>query len=1101
MMVTFVSQCEKKALNRTRRVLDAFADRIGDNTWQTVITQDGLLAVKKLLRKTATKNTAVSCHWIRSRSRSELVWVVGKRNKFDSEGRVPVNYTRNQLLKMERDVSWNHLPAIQILAAIAGLFHDVGKSNPLFQGKLKGKSASSSNKRFEPYRHEWVSLRIFESFAAELSDEQWISKLASVQPKDEKVLIENLYCDYPDRADSLQGSPFKELAPLAKMVAWLIVSHHRLPEYINSAKGFGPPNIDYTEHWLTKEFDWAWNSRNAEYEEFKASDFKKNWQLKNKTPFKSEQWCKKGRELANRAQKTPSLWMADISIKDAFALHISRLSLMLADHVYSGTEPTARWQDPKYDCYANTDRETRALKQKLDEHNIGVANNAYLFASSLPRLKQNLPALSRVRLLESQTNISRFTWQNKAYSLAKELSEVSKKQGFFGVNMASTGTGKTIANARVMHGLADPMLGSRFSIALGLRTLTQQTGDALTEMLGLSDDDIAVMIGSQAVKELHALNSQTVDDKNEMAGSASAESLIKLGQVIRYEGQIYDGRLSAWLKDSPKLLKLLSAPLLVSTIDHLMPATEGKRGGRQIAPMLRLLTSDLVLDEPDDFDQADIPALSRLVNWAGLLGARVLLSSATLPPAIVEGLFDAYRAGRKQYNKACGETGVDTAVCCAWFDETLKPVSKVINNSQSFKPQHQSFVQARSKKLEAQEKKRKAELLAVEPLSANASDVIGAMSQSIINGMVQLHQQNAITHKPTAKKVSLGLVRMANINPMVAVAQNILAQAPQEDYRIHFCIYHSRHPMIVRSQLEKTLDETLSRSDQEKLWQVKEIKNALEKCPEKNQIFVVFGTAVTEVGRDHDYDWAIAEPSSMRSLIQLAGRILRHRNRIVEQPNMLILRKNYRALIGESIAYEKPGFESKNFKLASKDLKEILSEHDYQQITALPRMNQPERLEPEQNLVHLEHAQLLECIYGHQEKIKSHASHWWNGDVNWSGEMQRRTPFRQSSPDERLVLFSDDEDEDLQFALDERPKERPLITEIPFTRPKVEIAECVQPWMDLSIKPLLMKLVEQQGKSWQYACRAYTELRVQQGWEGQSMCYVPDYGVYRPLLP
>ncbi|MDP2152906.1 MAG: hypothetical protein Q8J66_04525 [Methylotenera sp.] len=60
MMVTFVSQCQKKALNRTRRVLDAFANRIGDNTWQTVITEDGLTAVKKLLRKTATKNTAVS---------------------------------------------------------------------------------------------------------------------------------------------------------------------------------------------------------------------------------------------------------------------------------------------------------------------------------------------------------------------------------------------------------------------------------------------------------------------------------------------------------------------------------------------------------------------------------------------------------------------------------------------------------------------------------------------------------------------------------------------------------------------------------------------------------------------------------------------------------------------------------------------------------------------------------------------------------------------------------------------------------------------------------------------------------------------------------
>jgi CRISPR-associated endonuclease/helicase Cas3 len=89
MMVTFVSQCEKKALNRTRRVLDAFANRIGDNTWQTVITEDGLIAVKTLLRKTATKNTAVACHWIRSRSRSELVWIVGNRKRFNQKWEIP----------------------------------------------------------------------------------------------------------------------------------------------------------------------------------------------------------------------------------------------------------------------------------------------------------------------------------------------------------------------------------------------------------------------------------------------------------------------------------------------------------------------------------------------------------------------------------------------------------------------------------------------------------------------------------------------------------------------------------------------------------------------------------------------------------------------------------------------------------------------------------------------------------------------------------------------------------------------------------------------------------------------------------------------------
>jgi len=102
MMLIFVSQCEHKALNRTRRILDAFANRIGTNTWQTVITEEGLQSVKKLLRKTATKNTAVSCHWLRSRSRSEFIWVVGSKSKFNEQGIVPVNYTDQiNALKMD----------------------------------------------------------------------------------------------------------------------------------------------------------------------------------------------------------------------------------------------------------------------------------------------------------------------------------------------------------------------------------------------------------------------------------------------------------------------------------------------------------------------------------------------------------------------------------------------------------------------------------------------------------------------------------------------------------------------------------------------------------------------------------------------------------------------------------------------------------------------------------------------------------------------------------------------------------------------------------------------------------------------------------------
>lgn len=62
MMVVFTSRSEKKALYTVRRILDSFADRIGNDTWKTVITAEGLSAVRTLLRKSATKNTAVACH-------------------------------------------------------------------------------------------------------------------------------------------------------------------------------------------------------------------------------------------------------------------------------------------------------------------------------------------------------------------------------------------------------------------------------------------------------------------------------------------------------------------------------------------------------------------------------------------------------------------------------------------------------------------------------------------------------------------------------------------------------------------------------------------------------------------------------------------------------------------------------------------------------------------------------------------------------------------------------------------------------------------------------------------------------------------------------
>ncbi len=210
MIVTFVSQCEKKALPRTRRVLDAFANRIGNNTWQTVITEDGLMAVKRLLRKTVTKNTAVSCHWIRSRRRSELLWIVGNRQKFNNAGIVPVNTTQKDVfmdittMKPKQDEFYanTHLQPLALhcfavgymakklleqtvnnddynqlanISFLAGILHDVGKLEFEFQkwvkkGKRKdpdddGQHIDDSKFSFDKHpRHNEISLFLFNLF-------------------------------------------------------------------------------------------------------------------------------------------------------------------------------------------------------------------------------------------------------------------------------------------------------------------------------------------------------------------------------------------------------------------------------------------------------------------------------------------------------------------------------------------------------------------------------------------------------------------------------------------------------------------------------------------------------------------------------------------------------------------------------------------------------------------------------------------------------------------------------------------------------------------------------------------------------------------------
>ena len=86
--------------------------------------------------------------------------------------------------------------------------------------------------------------------------------------------------------------------------------------------------------------------------------------------------------------------------------------------------------------------------------------------------------------------------------------------------------------------------------------------------------------------------------------------------------------------------------------------------------------------------------------------------------------------------------------------------------------------------------------------------------------------------------------------------------------------------MLARSSIERQLDTVLDRRATDGIdpvFQQPSIRALIDASPEPHQLFIVLGSPVTEVGRDHDYDWAVVEPSSMRSIIQLAGRVRRHR--------------------------------------------------------------------------------------------------------------------------------------------------------------------------------------------------------------------------------
>lgn len=1108
MNVLLVSQCHKNALKETRRILDQFAERRGERTWQTAITKARLDTLRKLLRQKARKNSAIACHWIRGHDHSELLWVVGDASQFNIRGATPTNTTRRNILRTEDENDWHSLRLIHLLASMAALFHDLGKASDAFQQRLAGKLEGRNR-----YRHEWVSLRLLEAFVGEDDDADWLVRLQQPSTDDDARWLSRLKKDGLDSPGE-KAAPFTHLPPLAAAIGWLIVSHHRLPaspaeaedgsqKWVGARATLNADNVPTLPQAITAR----WNEI---VQPASPKDDAPYWTFSRGLPVTHDAWRARATRLARQLGELR--WQVP-PLEFPYVMHLARLSLMLADHHYSSLVGEGQlkgdWQpaDGEAPLYANTtfDRGRRKFSQPLIEHLLGVVRATGEIAHHLPDLATALPRIARHKGFKARSRNARFRWQDKAYDLAVGLRDKSRGQGFFGINMASTGCGKTIANGRILYGLADPAEGARFSIALGLRTLTLQTGQAYRERLGLGGDELAVRVGGGASRALFE-HQQSRDD----GGSESRAALLDAQSHVLFEGDLDAHPVLAKAVSDPHARALIAAPVLVCTIDHLVPATESLRGGGQIAPMLRLMTGDLVLDEPDDFDITDLPALTRLVYWTGLLGSRVLLSSATLPPAIVRGLYDAYREGRAEYQRHRGMPGAPVEPVCAWFDESGCTYDDCADGER-FETGHADFARQRAHWLRQVEPRRRARIVPVSAPDTRPENVCAAMAKAMLEQALDLHQSHHTIDPVTGSRVSFGLIRMANIDPLIEVARALYQTEMTDGTRLHLCVYHSQFPLLLRSRIEMRLDRTLNRSDESAVFDLSDIRRRLDNDAELDHLFVVLGSPVTEVGRDHDYDWAVVEPSSMRSIIQLAGRVRRHRPAPVESPNIALLDANIKALERDRPAFHRPGFETeRDWPLTTHRLSKLLRASEIDVIDSHPRLLVPDPLEPREKLVDLEHARLTALMVEGAKpasaprrpsrRAKSPTLGAWifyrPATASLSAAAIQHAPFRADDGKEvEYVLLPDEEEDGYSFwRVDREGRDEkwvPVETELD-RLPDAELTNPrITPWNDADYMEALTDQADAMGMTLEQCAMRFGRIRLKpdralNGWHFHS---------------
>ncbi len=873
MTLVFVSRSQHGAIRKTRGILDRYARRVGEDTWITPMTKEGLSVLHGLLKRNSSRFMSVTC-FQKKAGQLSYVWSVGAAADILSDGSVPVHEHALPPPEISRSTRLGCL-----INQAAGFAHDLGKASKDFQRKL-----SSMTPVADPIRHEWISYFLLKEIQNN-PDVQW----ADAWDKAKNFLSGSFYSN-PEGTIFGRGS---SLNSLHTCLHFLVASHHRFPYQKKKIKSSLP---------------------SLSLDTFFSRDFKSG--------FLVEYAGNPGQELSKPLDLLKKMLTRlnkyEVSISDRlsedehhdfwFAMAmLTRPALILADHeVSSRVVGVAENIKASPDLIANTYQDNKDKSKKKGNQTLSWhLENVGITASDLFRQMSvfSPPGLSmgkRLSLLQrSRDENGPFYWQDRILNSLKDLDD----RPTLLLNLAGTGWGKTRMNLRALAQLCPEEKAFRVASTLNLRSLTLQTIDSYRDEIGIGDE-VAGVIGDKVAQKLHR------SDKDEN-GNEIIKHLFDFEFEIDEDGNPFQTEYEVssykkikapeWLKHALSNKKMssmedvLMAPVLACTVDFLVAAGELPKQANQAIAMLRLSTSDLVIDEIDSYDPKALVSILRMVTISALAGRNVIASSATLSEPCALALKKAWEFGcglRSSLKKVDGETFKGGRIVL--FDH-LSPPTVLDDFRQGFENVYVSHLN------------RMLDILKVSGKPAKVARIIPVPAPST-STWINLIKENALAmHAENSQKMlvggisknfSVGLIRVANIKQAILVARKLSASTDENgNPNFKVCCYHSRLTRVHRHYLEKNLDQFLKRKlvdGVDPLLSDKRMVEYASSFKSNDARFVVVATPVEEIGRDHDFDWAIIEPSSTQSIIQTAGRVQRHRGVAPLSENIAILEVPYR---------------------------------------------------------------------------------------------------------------------------------------------------------------------------------------------------------------